>query len=93
MAAAQPHATSITIRVPLATRREPGWKTVVTPVHDGVPAVATRAEPALVKALVRAFRYHRLLDEGRYVSISEMAAAERIERGFLETLLRLTLGR
>jgi hypothetical protein len=31
------------------------------------------------------------LDEGQYASISEMAAAERIERGYLGTLLRLTL--
>jgi hypothetical protein len=53
--------------------------------------VPTRADPALVKALARAFRYQRLLDEGRYASISEMAAAERIERGYLGTLLRLTL--
>ena len=41
--------------------------------------------------LAWAFRYQRLLDEGRYGSISEMAAAERIERGYLGTLLRLTL--
>ncbi len=33
----------------------------------------------------------RLLNEGRYASISEMAAAERIERGYLGTLLRLAL--
>jgi hypothetical protein len=32
-----------------------------------------------------------MLDEGRYTSISEMAAAERIERGYLGSLLRLTL--
>ena len=64
---------------------------MVTPVREGVPEVATRADPALVRALARAFRYQRLLDEGRYASISEMAAAERIERGFLGTLLRLTL--
>ncbi len=32
-----------------------------------------------------------MLDEGRYASISEMAAAERIERGYLGTLLQLTL--
>ena len=44
-----------------------------------------------MKALARAFRYQRLLNEGRYSSISEMAAAERIERGYLGTLLRLTL--
>ena len=31
-----------------------------------------------------------MLDEGRYASISEMAAAERVERGYLGSLLRLT---
>ncbi len=51
----------------------------------------TRADPALVKALARAFRYQRLLDEGRYASISEIASAEKIERGYLGTLLPLTL--
>lgn len=85
-------ATSITVRVPMKIRRRPGRKTVVTPVQGGgEAAVPTRADPALVKALARAFRYQRLLDEGRYASISEMAAAERIERGYLGSLLRLTL--
>ena len=32
-----------------------------------------------------------MLAERRYASISEMAAAERIERGYLGSLLRLTL--
>jgi hypothetical protein len=84
-------ATSITVRVPLAIRHRPGRKTVVTPMTDGVAPVTTRADPALVKALGRGFRYQRMLDEGRYASISEMAAAERIERGYLGSLLRLTL--
>jgi hypothetical protein len=84
-------ATSITVRVPLAIRHRPGRKTVVTPAPPGAAIVTTRAYPALVKALARAFRYQRLLDEGRYASISEMAAAEKIERGYLGTLLRLTL--
>jgi len=84
-------ATSITVRVPLAIRHRPGRKTIVTPMTDGVTPVTTRADPALVKALARAFRYQRMLDEGRYASISEMAEAERIERGYLGSLLRLTL--
>ena len=75
-------ATSITVRVPLKIRRRPGRKTVVTPIQDDDKAtITTRADPALVKALGRAFRYQKLLDEGRYASITEMAAAERIERG------------
>lgn len=85
-------ATSITVRVPLTIRRRPGKKTVVMPVAgEGGAAIPTRADPALVKALARAFRYQKLLDEGRYASITEMAAAERIERGYLGSLLRLTL--
>jgi hypothetical protein len=85
-------AASITVRVPLAIRRRPGRKTVVTP--EGAPAAVptrTRADPTLVKALARAFRYQRLLDEGCYASISEMAAAERVDRGYLGRVLRLTL--
>lgn len=84
-------ATSITVRVPLKIQRRAGRKTVVMPVPTANAAIPTRAEPTLVKALARAFRYQRLLDEGRYALISEMAAAERIERGYLGTLLRLTL--
>jgi hypothetical protein len=84
-------ATNITVRVPLTIRHRPGRKTVVTPMIDGVAPVTTRADPALVKALARAFRYQRMLDQGRYASITEMAAAERLERGYLGSLLRLTL--
>ncbi len=84
-------AASTTVRGPPAIRRRPGRKTVVTPVRDGGEALTTRADPALVEALARAFRYQRMLDDGRYASISEMAEGERIERGYLGTLLRLTL--
>jgi hypothetical protein len=85
-------ATSITVRVPLTIRRHPGRKTLVTPLREGAEAVLpARADPALVKALARAYRWKRMLEEGRYASISEMAAAEKIERGYLGSLLRLTL--
>jgi hypothetical protein len=82
----------VTVRVPLTIRRRPGRKTLVS-LGFGADGgrIATKAEPALVKALARAFRYQKLLDEGRYASISEMAKAEKIERGYLGTLLRLTL--
>jgi hypothetical protein len=86
---------TITVRVPLAIRKRGGRKLVVLPdgaIQAATPTVAhTRADPALVKALARAFRWQKLLDEGRYASITEMAAAERIERGFLGKMLQLTL--
>jgi hypothetical protein len=84
--------THITVRVPMKIRRRPGRKTVVTPVVDGLPThTATRADPTLLKALARAFWYQRMLDERRYASISEMAAAEKLDRGYLGRLLQLTL--
>jgi hypothetical protein len=82
----------VTVRVPLTIRRRPGRKTLVS-LGFGADGgrIATKADPALLKALARAFRYQKLLDEGRYANISEMATAEKIERGYLGTLLRLTL--
>lgn len=81
-------ARSITVRVPLAIHRRPGRKMVITP--DGAP-VPTRADPALVKALARAFRWKRMLEDGRHGSISEIASAEKIDRGYVGSVLRLTL--
>jgi hypothetical protein len=83
--------SSFSVRVPRAIRHRPGRKTVVTPLRNGVSPAVTRADPALVKALARPFRYQRMLDQGRYASITEMAEAEKIERRYLGTLLRLTL--
>jgi hypothetical protein len=81
-------ATSITVRVPLAIQGQPGRWTVVTPVREpGEAVLPPRADPALVKAVARALRYQRMLEEGRYASITDVAAAEKIERGYLGRLL------
>ncbi|HTH46940.1 MAG TPA: hypothetical protein VMB21_05470 [Candidatus Limnocylindria bacterium] len=45
----------------------------------------------LVKALARAHRWKRMLDDGRYGSVSELAAAEKLDRGYLGRILMLTL--
>jgi hypothetical protein len=50
-----------------------------------------RGDPALIKALARGFRWRRMLEDGRYASISEMAKAEGVERAYVGSLLRLTL--
>ena len=87
-------ATSITVRAPLAIRRRGGRKVVVAPDGGSTPGAAparTRADPALVKALARAHRWKRLLESGRYGSLAELAAAEKIDRSYLGKVLRLTL--
>jgi len=88
----------VTVVVPLSIRRRGGRKRIIGP--DGQPVRAggdaagvaeTRGDPALVKALARAFRWRRMLEEGRYGSIRELAAAEGVDRAYVGRLLNLTL--
>lgn len=90
--------SSVTVVVPLTIRRRGGRKQIIGP--DGAPMQApqegpgvepTSGDPTLVKALARAFRWRRMLEEGRYGSIRELAAAERLERSYVGRLLNLTL--
>ena len=90
--------TSVTVSVPLTIRRRGGRKQIIGPdgavarqSDNGAGVVPVHGDPALIKALARGFRWRRMLEEGRYASISEMAKAEGIERGYLGSLLRLTL--
>jgi len=90
--------TSVTVTVPLTIRRRGGRKRIIGPDGAPVPAggdgagvATTRGDPALVKALARAFRWRRMLEEGRYGSIRELAAAESVDRAYVGRLLKLTL--
>ena len=44
-----------------------------------------------MKALARAHRWQRMLESGECASITELAAAEKIDRSYLCRVLRLTL--
>ncbi len=82
----------LTVRVPLAIRQRGGRKIVITPEGAvGAPPQRARVDSALVKALARGYRWKRMLDGGQYTSISEIAASEKIDRGYVGSLLRLTL--
>jgi hypothetical protein len=59
-------------------------------VQTGVDA---RAQPdgTLVKALARAWRWQRMLDEGVYTTVSEIGDAENISKSYVSRILRLAL--
>ena len=84
-------SVSITVRVPVTIRKRGGRKLVVAP--NGAPwsPPRTRIESTLIKALARAHRWKKMLDDGRYGSVTELAAAERLDRGYLGKILMLTL--
>jgi hypothetical protein len=56
-----------------------------------VLALPVRQDVTVVKALARAFRWRRMLEDGSYSTIKELAAAERINASYLCRVLRLTL--
>jgi len=89
-------ATSITVHVPLNIQRRGGRKVVIAPDGSVLPLarpslVPPTADPVLVKALARAFRWKRMLDEGRYASVRELADGEGVKPSYAAGMLRLTL--
>ncbi len=63
---------------------------VLTPGSTMVRGISG-ASSTLVKALARAFRWRRMMETGRFSTIDEIAAAEKINDSYVSRLLRLTL--
>lgn len=82
---------TLTVRVPFVVRKRSGRKLVVAPDGASWAAPRPRVDSAMVKALARAFRWKRMLESGRFASLSELAEAEKITLPYLSRILRLTL--
>ena len=84
-------AQMLTVRVPLAVRKPRGGRKLVLMPGGMAPRGASAADTTLVKALARAFRWRRMMETGRYGTIDELAAAEKINSSYVSRVLRLTL--
>jgi hypothetical protein len=83
---------TLVVRIPMRFQRRGGRKRIVAP--DGSAIVPTnRPQPdgTLVKALARAWRWQRMLDEGVYATVSEIGDAENISKSYVSRILRLAL--
>ena len=83
---------TFTVRVPLTFRQRGGRTLIVAPDGSVTPA-APRAQTmnALVKAVVNAHRWQKMLDSAEYATIGELAAGERVNPSYASRVLRLTL--
>ncbi|WP_188236392.1 hypothetical protein [Sphingopyxis sp. LK2115] len=81
------------IRVPITLRRRGGRKLIITPDAEKSRAGGLRGgqDGALVKAIARGFRWRKLMEQGLYESVDEIAAKEKIDRSYVSRLLRMTL--
>jgi hypothetical protein len=81
-------AQTLTVVIPLRVKPRGGRKAMVTP---GVLALERRQDITLIKAVARAFRWRRMLESGRFATINELAAAQKINSSYVSRVLRLTL--
>jgi hypothetical protein len=73
-------------------QRRGGRKRIVAP--DGselAPSSKPQPDGTLVKALARAWRWQKLLDDGVYGSVSEIGDADNISKSYVSRILRLAL--
>lgn len=83
----------VTVRVPFRTVRRGGRKRIVVP--EGTSLASSRpAEPevdtVLLKAMVRAWRWRREIEEGRATSVVDIAERSRLTASFVCRILALT---
>jgi hypothetical protein len=85
-----PEPKTVTVHVPMAFKLRRGRKTIVA---DVIPSLAMphRTESALLKALAKAFRWRKQIEEGDFSSITELARAKGVNDSYACRLLRLTL--
>ena len=85
-----PVAPIPTTEIPMSFRIWGGKTVMVLP--DGSRAVARReaiVDNTMVKVLARGFRWQRLLYDGTYATIEDMAVAEKINPSYISRLMRL----
>jgi hypothetical protein len=84
--------TTLVVRIPMRFQRRGGRKRIVAP--DGnelAPTSKPQPDGTLLKALARAWRWQRMLDEGADTSVSEIGDAENISKSQVSRILRLAL--
>jgi hypothetical protein len=82
----------LTVHIPMTFRKRGGRKLMLAPSGTGIlPLPGWRVDSALVKAIARAHRWKRMLESGAYVSIAELAEAEKINQSYVCRVLRLSL--
>ena len=84
-------AQMLTVRVPLAVRKPRGGRKLVVTTGGTMNRGPSAADTTLVKAIARAFRWRRIMETGRFATLNELAAAEKINSSYVSRLLRLTL--
>ena len=84
--------TTIVVDIPMQWKRRGGRKVIIAPDgNDAWAPAKPRPNETLIRALARAHRWKRMLEDGTYRSAREIGEAEKLDPSFVNRLLRLTL--
>jgi hypothetical protein len=86
---ASPRPSTLTVHVPMTFTVRGGRKTIISETVQAPEQ--RRIDNALLKAMARAHRWRRMIEDGEYASISELANAEGVDLSYACRILRLTL--
>jgi hypothetical protein len=84
--------STLVVRIPMRFEHRGGRKRIVAP--DGselAPSSKPQPDGTLVKALARAWRWQRMLDDGIYTTVSDIGDSENISKSYVSRILRLAL--
>ncbi len=82
----------ISIEIPMSFKKRGGRKVIVLPDGShGHPSPAATIDNAMVKAVARAFRWQKLLENGTYSCLDDIAHSEKISASFISRYHRLVL--
>jgi len=82
---------TVTVHIPVTFRQRAGRKQILTPSGSAPWSPAPRADTALLKAIVRAYRWREMLESGKYSCAADLAKAEKVNASYISRILRLTL--
>lgn len=86
------NADIISIEIPMAFKKRGGRKVIVLPDGShGHPIPAATIDSSMIKAVARAFRWQKLLENGTYTCLDDIAKSEKIGASFISRVVRLAL--
>jgi hypothetical protein len=79
---------TVTVHIPFRLVKRGGRKEMQIPEET---SSQRKMDNTLIKALARAFRWKRILESGKFVTIAELAEREGIAPSYMTRVMRLSL--
>ena len=81
-------ATSIRVVIPLTLRRRNGRPKILPPEDAGLPG-SHGQDPHVLRAIARAWKWRRQLEEGEMAGVQDIAVREKISDQYVGRMIRL----